>query len=109
MSEQTKYQSFESWLPATEQQVNPPSKESSFAAPDGSALAVCKRVIVENGKIKTESYKVPVQVMAVAEGYAMVRRKRCVPFVIELKLLLTPNDQALRPAGNGQTTETKSP
>ena len=34
----------------------------------------------------------PVRIMAVAEGYAMVRRPRCYPFVIALKELKPTNE-----------------
>lgn len=56
-----------------------------------AAVAICQRTVIENGKMKTENYDVPVRVIAEAEGYAMVRRKRCVPFVIESKRLRKPN------------------
>lgn len=63
-------------------------------APGSEAIAKCQRYD-KNG---WEYYPVKVKVMAVADGYAMVRRPRCSPFVIELKRLKHLNDQAHRSA-----------
>jgi len=38
-------------------------------------------------------YEVDVRVLAVAEGYAMVRRKGCAPFVLEMSRVKMPQNR----------------
>lgn len=50
----------------------------------GKAIATLQRGEIGEGcKARMVPYDVPVRVLAVAEGYAMVRRLRCSPFVLE--------------------------
>jgi hypothetical protein len=42
-------------------------------------------VSFKNGIWENETVQFDVRVMAVAEGYAMVRRPRCMPFVCSIK------------------------
>jgi hypothetical protein len=42
----------------------------------------------ENGKWVNETTEYEVRIMAIAEGYAMVRRKRCLPFACSVKELI---------------------
>lgn len=49
------------------------------------AMATMQRGEIVDGKAKSINYEVPVRVMAVTEGYAMVRRQGCSPFVLEAK------------------------
>jgi hypothetical protein len=51
----------------------------------GDAVATCQRVALTAGAFHVEHFDIPVRVLAVAEGYAMVRRKGCSPFVMEAK------------------------
>jgi hypothetical protein len=48
-------------------------------------MATLQRVSYRDGQKITEPGEIPVRVLAVAEGYAMVRRKGCSPFVLEAK------------------------
>jgi hypothetical protein len=52
-------------------------------------FAVYLRVdtVVVNGKWVNETTPIDVRVMARAEGYAMVRRKGCLPFAVSEKQL----------------------
>jgi hypothetical protein len=56
-------------------------------------FAVYRRVDLEvvNGKWADRSTDVEVRVMARAEGYAMVRNKGCMPFVVSEKHLQPPS------------------
>lgn len=51
----------------------------------GEAIATHQRTCVERDRVKTEPVEVAVRVLAVAEGYAMVRRRGCSPYVLEAK------------------------
>lgn len=51
-----------------------------------------KRSIVVKGKIGWEDEEIPVRLMAQADGYSMVRRKGCMPFVCSSKYLKQPTD-----------------
>jgi hypothetical protein len=42
----------------------------------------------ENGKWVNETIEYEVRIMSIAEGYAMVRRKRCLPFACSVEELL---------------------
>ena len=44
-------------------------------------------IVVREGKFAQEVCKIEVRVIAIAEGYAMVRRKRAMPFVCSVKEL----------------------
>ena len=51
-------------------------------------------VAFKDGEWTYETQRFPVRVMAVAEGYAMVRRPRAMPFVCHIKDLSTvPNEK----------------
>ena len=49
--------------------------------------------VIREGKIVQEISKIEVRVMAIAEGYAMVRRKRAMPFVCNVKDLESGGNQ----------------
>ena len=51
------------------------------------AIATMQRLKIIGGKIGREDYEVEVRVLAISEGYAMVRRPRSTPFVLEEKRL----------------------
>lgn len=50
--------------------------------------------IIKDGKFVDEVCKFEVRVMAIAEGYAMVRRKGALPFVCDIRNLTTVDKEA---------------
>ncbi len=53
----------------------------------GPAIHNYKTTVVVDGKWSEEIERRVVRVMAIAEGYAMVRQKGCIPYVAPLKEL----------------------
>ena len=49
-------------------------------------------IVVRGGKFVEEREEMEVRIMAIAEGYAMVRRKGCLPFVCMEKELEEQNE-----------------
>ena len=50
-----------------------------------NAILTKIEIVIEAGRFKNVPIKFEVRVMAVAEGYAMVRRPKCLPFVCSVK------------------------
>jgi len=60
----------------------------------GKAICTRKRPAIVAGMFETMmSERVEVRVLAIAEGYAMVRRKGALPFVCQVKELSDPTAQ----------------
>ena len=51
----------------------------------GNAICTKSMQAISDGKFVTVKDEFEVRVMAIAEGYAMVRRKGCMPFVCRIK------------------------
>jgi hypothetical protein len=51
----------------------------------GNAICIHKGLAIKEGEIVSVVDEFEVRIMAIAEGYAMVRRKRCMPFICSIK------------------------
>lgn len=58
------------------------------------AILIRKLLIQKGGALEWETETLEVEVMATKSGYAMVRRKRCAPFIAQVKDLTPIKDSA---------------
>lgn len=61
-------------------------------------MAMLKRPVptIENGKISRDIQEFEVEVMAVVDGYAMIRRKGCAPFVEPVKCIEIKTKESMK-------------